>query len=311
MNKEKIEQRANDFAKNGVLKSNVKETRAVLVSSGNIATPTQVEGINDTFNQVSSIVDLVKVVNCEGMGANKVAYLTAISQADVTNEGAAYNSSDPTYAYVTIQPQTVTVLSQVSKQVKKQTPLYYTAKVEDSAFKALRVKAANIITNAILKSSIIDTSSVSIAAINDTTLRDIAFAYGSEETIEGDAYLFLTKADLYAFGKVRGTNGNKSAVYEIIPDTSNPNIGVIKDGGLAVKYCLNPNLTALANAETGGVSMLYGQPQCCELDLFSDYEIKVSEDYSFNTGMLTVRGDVELGADVVKLNGFVGVTKAA
>ena len=52
-----------------------KETRAVLVSSGNLATPTATSGINDSVGaKVSSIIDMVRIVNCEGMGSNKIAY---------------------------------------------------------------------------------------------------------------------------------------------------------------------------------------------------------------------------------------------
>lgn len=70
-------------------------------------------------------------------------------------------------------------------------------------------------------------------------------------------------------------------------------------------------MTACAGTDQGSaatVTMLYGDPQCLELDLFSDYEIKVSEDFAFTSLMDTIRGDVELGADVVAKNGFVALT---
>ena len=193
----------------------------------------------------------------------------------------------------------------------KQSPLDYEGKIVDSAEKALRVKAANIITTAILGSSLLSKpTGLAISAIDDTTLRKIAFNYGSDETIYGDAWLFLTKKDLIAFGDVR-SDTTLQAVYEITPDTSNPNTGVIKDGGLSVRYCLNPNLTALADASANGVAMIYGQPECFELDLFSDYEVKVSEDYQFAANMLTIRGTVDLGGDIIKKDGFIAVTKAS
>ena len=59
------EARAKKFAETG--KTNVKseEVRSVLVSGGKLATPTQVSGINDSVGKkVSSIIDLVKIVNC-------------------------------------------------------------------------------------------------------------------------------------------------------------------------------------------------------------------------------------------------------
>lgn len=310
-NLEERKKAAEEFRNSGKKKIGVSEYRATLVSGGKIATPTEVNGIVDTFNRVSSIVDLVRVVNCEGMGANKVAYEKAISTANNQTEGQSITPSDPQYDFVTITPQSVAVLSYISKQVRKQSPLDYEGKIVDSAEKALRVKAASLITNAILASDLIEKpENLAIDAVDDKTLRRIAMNYGSDESIYGNAWLFLTKADLIAFGDVRGTNGNKSAVYEITPDTDNPNTGTIKDGGLSVRYCLNPNLTPLATAEDDAVTMFYGQPECCELDLFSDYEIAVSEDFAFDKLMLAIRGDVELGADVIKLGGFVCVTKA-
>ena len=69
-------------------------------------------------------------------------------------------------------------------------------------------------------------------------------SYGGDEFSGGQGVLFLNKTDLIALGDVRGTN-EKKAVYEITPD-ANPNTGIIKDGGLAVKYCICSALTACA-----------------------------------------------------------------
>lgn len=302
---------AEAFKNTGKMALKAEEVRATLLSGGKIATPTEVNGIVDTFNRVSSIVDLVRVINCEGMGANKVAYEKSISTANTYTEGDAIGQSDPQYDFVTITPTAIGVLSLLSNQVMKQTPLDYEGKIVDSAEKALRVKVASFITAKILASSLLaKPEALELSAIDDKTLRKIALSYGSPEAVYGDAWLFLTKADLIAFGDVRGTNGNKSAVYEITPDTGNPNTGVIKDGGLSVRYCLNPNLTPLAEADADAVSMFYGQPECAELDLFGDYQVKVSEDWAFDKNMLAIRGTAEIGADVIKKDGFVAVTKA-
>ena len=91
-------------------------------------------------------------------------------------------------------------------------------------------------------------------------------------------------------------------VYEITPDASNPNTGIIKDGGLSVPYCLNSNLTS--------GTTIYGQGHCFELALFSNYEISVSDDFAFNKGLLAIAGDVEVGGDVVVKHGFVVATVA-
>jgi len=298
-NKE-IEARAQAFADSGKMTIENGEARAVLVSSGTLATPTEVAGINDAVGaRVSSIVDLVKIVDASGMGAYKVAYLDEDATAAKQTEGGAYNESDPTFNFVEIKPQTEAVVSYISKQARKQTPLNYQQKVNESALVALRKRAAKVVTDALLESAI--TAKLTLTALDDTTLRKIAFNYGGDESIVGAATLFINKADLVTLGDVRGSD--KKPAYEITPDASNPNTGIIKDGGLAVPYCINSNLP------TG--TIVYGQAKNFELALFSNYEVTVSEDHKITSGLLTIVGDVELGGDVTVKNGFVVATIGA
>lgn len=314
-----MENRANEFAKTKRMNISTKEIRSVLVSGGTLATPTAVSGINDKIGaKVSSIVDMVKVVDCEGMAKNRVAYVVedAGEAADQT-EGQAATTKEPTFGYVDISPDSVAVLSQISKQAKKQSPLNYAGKVEEQALISLRKKASKLIVEALKASELTAKVNAEVTAgkgvINEKTLRKLTLAYGGDEAVVGNAVLFLNKTDLIAFGDVRGTN-EKKAVYEITPDTDNPNTGIIKDGGLSVRYCLNNNLTVCSGttqaASSGAdtLTMCYGNPKCFELDLFSNYEIAVSEDFAFDKLMDTIRGDVEIGGDVVVKDGFVFLT---
>ena len=313
MENEKIEERtkkAEEFVKTRKFEKTTTETRAVLVSSGDIAQPTEVNGINPNFHQVSSIVDLVKVRDCNGMGSNKVAYLKAIGEADDQTEGEEITESDPEYDFVEIKPSNVGIMSYISNEVMETTPLNYEGEVVDSAEKALRVKMAKVITTAVKNSTLLSKpAKLKISEVDDKTLRNIALLYGSDETVMGNAWLFLTKKDLIAFGDIR-SDTTLQAVYEITPDNSNPNVGTIKDGGLSVRYCLNPNLTALEDADADGISMLYCIPECIELDLFSGYKVKVSEDAKFAEDMLAIRGTVRAGADITHYDGVIAVTKS-
>lgn len=289
-----VEKRAKAFAATGRMSVGSAETRATLISGGKIATPTEVGGINDAFTQVSSIIDMVKVTDCEGMGAYKVAYEIASANAADQTEGEAAAESDMTYDFVTISPQSVAVVSYISKQARKQTPLNYTEKVRASSLTALRKRAAAIVTAKIKASAL--SQAVALDAIDETTLRKLALNYGGALGVEGSAVLYLCKEDLIAFGDVRGTN-EKLPVYEITPDASNPNTGTIKDGGLTVKYCLNSDL------DSG--ELLYGNPLCFELGLFSNYEVAVSDDRNIEKLMLTIVGDAEIGGEVVVKDGFI------
>lgn len=296
------ERAAQAFAQTNRMTIEAEQARALTIASGQLAQPTEVSGINDLPGaKVSSIIDLVKIVNCTGMGTHRVAYQKADAEAagEQTEGSAATTASLAQYDFVDIKPTSVAVLDFISKQARKQTPLQYAAKVREQAMVALRRKAAQIATAALKASDLVQT--VSGSAIDAKTLRTIALNYGNDESVIGGAMLFLNKADLLAFGDVRGTN-EKKAIYEITPDGSG-NTGVIREGGLSVRYCINSNLTS--------GEMFYGNPQALEIDLFSDYEIKVSEDFAFDKLMDAIRGDVEMGSGVIVKNGFIKYTVGA
>ena len=302
------ERAAKEFAQTRHMTMGAEQARATLVSSGKLATPTEVDGINEIPGaKVSSIIDLVHIENCVGMGTHRVAYTAAdADEADVQTEGAAAGEKAlGSFDYVDIKPTSVAVIDYISKQAKKQTPLQYAAKVRNQALIALRKKAATILTTALKESALVKEIPGKEGVVGEVVL---TLQYGGDESVIGGAILFLNKADLLAFGDVRGTN-EKKAVYEITPDTANPNTGVIKDGGLTVRYCINSKLTAMSGAAEGaGRTMFYGAPKCAELDLFSDYEINVSSDFAINKLMDTIVGDVELGAGVIVKDGFVALT---
>ena len=140
---------------------------------------------------------------------------------------------------------------------------------------------------------------LSATPLDEKFLRKVALSYGGDESVVGAAVLQINKADLITLGDVRGSD--KKPVYEITPDASNPNTGIIKDGGLSVAYVINSNLTG---------KQVYGQMHNFELALFSNYEINVSEDFAFNKGLLAISGDVELGGDVTVQGGFVVAAQA-
>lgn len=320
------EERAANLSKTGRMSISVQETRSTLISTGTIAKPTSVGGINDPFNTVSSIVDMVRVEDMTGMGSHKEAYITAWQTAGALTDGTAPTATDPTFKTVAINPFLLGCVSYVSRELRKQTPLQYEQKVREGAMIALRKKLAEWIVKGggtneifgIINAANTDTSPVSMvqtldmtAPIDEKTLRQIVFAYGGDENIGGNAVLYLNKTDLVAFGDVRGTS-NKNAVYEITPDGSNPNTGIIKDGGLSVRYCICSDVAGY-NAATGTSSgvktMIYGTPTNYKLGLFGNFEVNVSEDYKFAEGLLTVRGEVMVGGNVIVDKGFVVVNK--
>lgn len=304
------EERAKAFAASHKMTIDNKEARAaILVSGGTIAQPVGVTGINGLHPQVSSIVDMVKVVDASNMGGGyKIAYQITTSDAAAHTEGGDIVESEPTFGLLTVTAEDVALISYISNKVRRQSPLIYEQKVRESSMIALRKHASKKIVACLVNSQI--TEELNITAIDHTTLRKIALTLGGDEAVVGQAVLMLNKADLIAFGDVRGTS-EKKAVYEITPDSGNPNTGIIKDGGLSVKYVINNNCTPFAQAEAGGKSMFYGNPQNIELPLFGDLEVATSDDYKFGQDMLTVRGTGSMGAAMGTYKGFVAVAKQA
>ena len=318
------ETRAESLKKESRTAMTAEETRSMLISSGEIATPTRVGGITDPLASVSSIVDMVEVEDMTGCGAYKEAYIKDWQTAAAGTEGQAANANDLNVGIVNIAPNIINVITYVSKEIRKQTPLQYLAKVQEGAVIALKRKIAGDmvggngttaifgIYNAVDKDSNAMIDTIGVTAIDDKTLRNIVFAYGGNDNLFGGdgVVLYLNKKDLIAFGDVRSTT-TMQAVYEIIPDGTNPNTGIIKDGGLSVKYCINANCAALSDASTAAnaKTMIVGDPKNYKLGLFGDYEVSVSEDYKFAEGLLAVRGEVTVGGNVIKGKGFVVVTK--
>jgi len=315
------EERAREFAKTGRTKVSAEETRATLISGGNIATPTAVGGINDPHNTVSSIIDMVYIDDFSGMGGYEEAFVSEWQEAGAGTEGTAANVSDPGFKVAKLQPFDVDVVSYVSKQLRKQSPLKYEEKVRKGALLALKKKIISYIIKGngstepygiynakdTKGNSTCEVYKVTSNKIGAKTLRNIVLKYGGSENVGGNAALMLNKDDLIAFGDVRGKN-EEQAVYEIIVDGANPNRGIIKDKGLSVPYVICSDVTALSKStyvDEDIPTMIYGNPANYKLGLFGDYEVAVSGEYKFAEGMLTVRGESLVGGNVVVEKGFL------
>lgn len=308
-----VEARANKFAQTNRMTLGNDEVRAsVLVSGGTIAQPKDVDGITGLYPQVSSIVDMVDVVDCSGAGAGMdFAYQITDAEAGAHTEGSAASQSEPTFDIVHVTAADKALVSYISNKVRKQSPLTYEATVRDSAMTALRKAASKICVEAVTGSAIADTMAIELDSSNkgildEKFLRKITLNYGGDEAVMGEAVLFINKADLIALGDVRGSN--KQPVYEITPDVGNPNTGIIKDGGLAVKYCINNNCAALAGTAQTSTDVLgafYGNPKAIKLCMFEGMEVATSEDYRFAEDMMAIRGKTSIGAGMVQYKGFV------
>lgn len=288
-----IEKRAKEFADCG------KTEMRALLSTGKIAAPTRATGINDLAAVASDIVDDVHAIPLTGSGAWTVGYKKTNASADDVTDGEAVGGTGATYDYVTINPSEWGVTDEVSNQVKKMTPVDYLSSVENSALIALRVKASDKIVAAVKASALVEKRTG--IALDADYLKNVVLGFRAIKA-KGAVVLYVAQADLLTLGKVRGTN-EKKALYDIAFDAGSTTAGVIKEGGMAVRFRVLDQLT------TG--EQLFGQPGAIDMPMWDNYEIKTDEggEY-FRNNQIGIRGIQTAGADLVAFHGMQHITQA-
>ena len=289
------EQRAKQFVESG------KAEMRALLSTGNIAQPTAVGGINGLQEVPGGIVDDVRAVAMSGNGTYRVAYRATNSAAAAVTEGNKIGGTGGTFNYVDISPTEWGILEEVSNQIKKYTPLDYLSAVEQSALLALRTYAEGVIYSAIAGSSLIDASTFANLALNEKYLRTLLLKFISIPG-KGDVKLYLNRADLVTLGDVRGTN-EKEALYKIRFDAGTTMSGTIEEGGMAIKFRVTDKLAK--------GTQLIGQPQTVEMPMWDQYRIETDEggEY-FAKNMIAIRGLQTANAALCAYHGMAKVTQA-
>lgn len=330
---EKAAERGNALMKGGEVKfSTIEVRKAITLATGTLVQPTGVgTDIHDIVGgAVSSIVDQVRVEDLSGMGAYQEPYviseLTANANTVASKAGSARTAStDPTFGIAEIKPYEMTVTSFVDRNLARLTPANYYAKVYSMAMKAMRRKLAGLIVNgdgetthvmhgiktATNKAGSAIYATENVSAVDVNLLDTLYFAYGTDDALEPNARLLLTKQDLKAIGKLRGTN-EKQRLFAIEPDMGNPNVGIIRDGGVVIPYTICSDLTSLdgatASSSAAIQTMCYGSPANYLLGLFGDFTVRVDESYKAQERLLTILGDAFVGGNLVADKGFVVAT---
>lgn len=295
----------------------LKEGRSVTVASSNVVVPAYSgDTINDTFQQVSSLLDAVDVIPLPGGESYRQPWEAGSADGDYKAEGADYATADTTFGYSDITKAKITAYSEITEEVEKLPAAPYANVVLRGVNRSVRKKLAKQImvgagtTNTLTgifnaASGVIPTASdIEITAITNTTLDTIIYGYGGDEAVEGSCVLILSKKDLAAFARLRSEDGKK--IHTIIPGATG-GFGTI-DG---TPYIINSACPALSDSNTAANTycMAYGNLKNYQLAVFSDIEVKRSEDYKFKEGMIAHKGVVFVGGNVVSYKGFVRVKK--
>lgn len=279
--------------------------------------------LNQTVNPVSALIDMVKAVPLQGGETYERGFVKdyGADGAGATAESAAYNDVEPSFGYVTIEKQKITAYTEEPEEMQKLPNADYDSVIEGSVSKAIRrylsrqiligdgstSKLKGIFYNPTKATErVIDpaTDIDTITAIDDGTLDEIIYSFGGDEEVEGVATLILNKKDLKAFAKLRDKQGRK--VYTII---NRGQTGTI-DG---VPFVINSACAAVSDSATaaGAYEMAYGYLQHYELAIFSDIDVRRSDDYKFKNGQTAFRASMFAGGSVAAWNGFIRVKKAA
>ena len=292
----------------------LKEGRSVTVASSEILLPKHQANELATypFQPVSSLVDMVNVINLNGGETYEKAFTKGYATGDLTAEGADYATAEPLFGYATIAKAKVTAYAEISEEVLKLPAVNYEAEIMKNMEVALKKKFSEQIlngagtTNTFKGITAADveameaTDVVEVSAINDKTLDEILYSFGGDEEVLGTGALILNKKDLKSFATLRNSDGTKT--YEV--DYKAQTI----DG---IPYIINSNMKDLATAEAGNTCMLFGVPKGYDLAVFSPVEIQKSTDYKFKQGIVCYKASVFAGGNVGSYRAFVKVNKQA
>lgn len=267
--------------------------------------------MNDTFNQVSHMVDQIPVVDAIGVETYQRPYLKGYGTGGYTTEGGNPTNSEPAWGYAEMKKAKITAYTEVPEEFEKMAPKMYLDMIKKNLSISIKRKLALEVvfgtgaTNAlsgILTSSasaIQASTDIEMAAISSTTLNEIVFSYGGDEDVT-EATLYLNKKDLKLLSRLNDGDGRPLHKIDYKAKTI--------DG---IPYEINSNITDSASAAASGYYMFYGSIANYELAMFSQLEVKKSDDYKFKEGVIAYKATGIFGGNVVAYNGFVRVKKPA
>lgn len=277
------------------------------------------ENINEGFPVVSSLVDAVAHLSLHGGESFSQPYVESIASGGYTQEGEDYNDAATVFNYAQLNRVKLTAYAELTEELEKLPAAAYA----DLVFQNIRVAIRKALTREILfgagisdnqnrivgifseKATAIDPASdLSFSEITDTTLSEILYRYGGEETVESASCLVLNKLDLLAFANVR--TSTKLNYYDI-QYNGNGVGGKINGVNFIIDSACKP-LTG-ADTQSGDYCMCYGNLSNYLIVEFSPLEIRRSDDYKFRKGIACFRGSSICGGNVVRHNGFIRVKK--
>lgn len=295
--------------------AHLRANNAVKLTSTGILVPKRYsDTLSPTFNEVSSLVDLVQVTPRIGGESYEKSYIVEYGEGAEVADDADYHEDDMEFGKASINKSKITSYSEVDQGVVELPDIDYDNEVMRGVRIAVRKRISRQIligtgaTNRLMgifaaPEAIDPNTDIEVTAVDENLLDEIIYSYGGDEDVEGGATLVLNKLDLKAFAQLRDGNGNK--IHTI---RSNGNTGTI-DG---VRFVINSACKRLStDGAAGDYAMCYGNLQNYLLTIFSDIDVRRSEDFKFKSGQIAHRASVYAGGNVIAHNGFIRVKRGA
>lgn len=308
------------------------ETRSVVLNETILIPEHQAKSITSLpFNEVSSIMDLVKVTPFPNGESYDVPFEYETGMADYTKEvdengeGGDYNEVEVKFDSAKIRRAKVTAYTEISKEFRNTPAANYAERVQsnittsvkkkiardimigtggDTALQGIFTQPANV-KNKDGKTDRINRTidkDLEFSALGNNDINDIVFSYGGDNDVEEGQVLLMNKLTLNEYAKMRDGNGNK--VYDIKTFGSTFTIDGIR--GVFTAYLKPFNKVA-----DGEYFMGYGSPKAFEVALFSGLTVEESSDYKFKSGMIAYRADQFIGGNLTAFKSFIRVKKLA
>ena len=96
------------------------------------------EDVRDTFNPISALVDMVKIVPLMGGETYERGFVKGYGTGAATDENEDYNVAEPQFGYVTVEKQKITAYAEEPEEMQKLPNADYDGIVEESVSKAVR-----------------------------------------------------------------------------------------------------------------------------------------------------------------------------
>ena len=93
-----------------------------LSSSSTVLTQHTATDVKETFNEVSSLVDRVKVIPLPGGESYKRGFVKSYGEGGYTAENADYTTAEPTFGYAAMTKAKITAYCEEPEEIKKLAP---------------------------------------------------------------------------------------------------------------------------------------------------------------------------------------------